>query len=318
MTELMELYNMVISGHVVTREEAASLIDMPIDELTEAADNIRKHFCGNKFDLCTIINGKSGKCPENCKFCAQSAFYDTNIREFPLVDEDTIVNAAVYNAKKGVKRFSIVTSGRRLSKDEINQICNDIKKIKESCNISVCGSFGLLDDDDFNALKKAGVERIHNNLETSAGYFDNVCTTHKYSDKINAILAARDAGLDICSGGIMGLGESFMDRIDMVIELRNLGIKSIPVNMLNPIKGTPLFENQKLTNDEMCRTVAIFRFLIPDGFIRLAGGRGLLPDKGKRCFMSGANAAITGDMLTTSGISVDTDLELLKKLGYEI
>lgn len=318
MTELMELYNMVISGHVVTREEAASLIDMPIDELTEAADNIRKHFCGNKFDLCTIINGKSGKCPENCKFCAQSAFYDTNIREFPLVDEDTIVNAAVYNAKKGVKRFSIVTSGRRLSKDEINQICNDIKKIKESCNISVCGSFGLLDDDDFNALKKAGVERIHNNLETSAGYFDNVCTTHKYSDKINAILAARDAGLDICSGGIMGLGESFMDRIDMVIELRNLGIKSIPVNMLNPIKGTPLFENQKLTNDEMCRTVAIFRFLIPDGFIRLAGGRGLLPDKGKRCFMSGANAAITGDMLTTSGISVDTDLELLKELGYEI
>lgn len=318
MTELMELYNMVISGHVVTREEAASLIDMPIDELTEAADNIRKHFCGNKFDLCTIINGKSGKCPENCKFCAQSAFYDTNIREFPLVDEDTIVNAAVYNAKKGVKRFSIVTSGRRLSKDEVNQICNDIKKIKESCNISVCGSFGLLDDDDFNALKKAGVERIHNNLETSAGYFDNVCTTHKYSDKINAILAARDAGLDICSGGIMGLGESFMDRIDMVIELRNLGIKSIPVNMLNPIKGTPLFENQKLTNDEMCRTVAIFRFLIPDGFIRLAGGRGLLPDKGKRCFMSGANAAITGDMLTTSGISVDTDLELLKELGYEI
>lgn len=318
MTELMELYNMVISGHVVTREEAASLIDMPIDELTEAADNIRKHFCGNKFDLCTIINGKSGKCPENCKFCAQSAFYDTNIREFPLVDEDTIVNAAVNNAKKGVKRFSIVTSGRRLSKDEINQICNDIKKIKESCNISVCGSFGLLDDDDFNALKKAGVERIHNNLETSAGYFDNVCTTHKYSDKINAILAARDAGLDICSGGIMGLGESFMDRIDMVIELRNLGIKSIPVNMLNPIKGTPLFENQKLTNDEMCRTVAIFRFLIPDGFIRLAGGRGLLPDKGKRCFMSGANAAITGDMLTTSGISVDTDLELLKELGYEI
>lgn len=318
MTELMELYNMVISGHVVTREEAASLIDMPIDELTEAADNIRKHFCGNKFDLCTIINGKSGKCPENCKFCAQSAFYDTNIREFPLVDEDTIVNAAVYNAKKDVKRFSIVTSGRRLSKDEINQICNDIKKIKESCNISVCGSFGLLDDDDFNALKKAGVERIHNNLETSAGYFDNVCTTHKYSDKINAILAARDAGLDICSGGIMGLGESFMDRIDMVIELRNLGIKSIPVNMLNPIKGTPLFENQKLTNDEMCRTVAIFRFLIPDGFIRLAGGRGLLPDKGKRCFMSGANAAITGDMLTTSGISVDTDLELLKELGYEI
>lgn len=318
MTELMELYNMVISGHVVTREEAASLIDMPIDELTEAADNIRKHFCGNKFDLCTIINGKSGKCPENCKFCAQSAFYDTNIREFPLVDEDIIVNAAVNNAKKGVKRFSIVTSGRRLSKDEINQICNDIKKIKESCNISVCGSFGLLDDDDFNALKKAGVERIHNNLETSAGYFDNVCTTHKYSDKINAILAARDAGLDICSGGIMGLGESFMDRIDMVIELRNLGIKSIPVNMLNPIKGTPLFENQKLTNDEMCRTVAIFRFLIPDGFIRLAGGRGLLPDKGKRCFMSGANAAITGDMLTTSGISVDTDLELLKELGYEI
>lgn len=318
MIDVLELAKKVINGYTVNKDEALSLVEAPLDELTSAANDIRKHFCGNKFDICTIINGKSGKCSENCKFCAQSAFYDTTVEEYPLVDKDTIVESADYNASKGIHRFSIVTSGRCLSKNDIEQVCADVKAIKEKCDIKVCGSFGLLNEEDFKILKDAGVSRIHNNLETSDNNFSNVCTTHKYQDKINAINAAKAASLEVCSGGIMGLGETFEDRIDMVMDIRSLGVKSIPVNMLNPIKGTPYEANKVLTNDEMCRIVAIFRFIIPDGFIRLAGGRGLLPDKGKKCFMSGANAAISGDMLTTSGISIDTDMKLLAELGYEV
>ena len=185
-------------------------------------------------------------------------------------------------------------------------------------NIEVCASFGLLDEESFKQIKKAGVSRVHNNLETSRNNFPNVCTTHGYDDKIEAIRAAKQAGLTVCSGGIMGLGETMEDRIDMVLDIRDLGIRSIPVNMLNPIPGTPYEDNQRLTVSDMRRIVAIFRFLVPDGFIRLAGGRGLMEDKGRKCFESGANAAISGDMLTTAGITIENDMKMLKELGFEL
>ena len=159
---------------------------------------------------------------------------------------------------------------------------------------------------------------MHNNLETSRNHFPEICTTHTFDDKVAAIRAAQAAGLTVCSGGIMGMGETKEDRIDMALTLRELGIGSVPVNLLNPIPGTPLERQKPLTADDMRRIVAVYRFLLPDAFIRLAGGRGLLADKGKGCFQSGANAAITGDMLTTAGITVETDKELLKELGYEV
>ena len=174
-----------------------------------------------------------------------------------------------------------------------------------------------MDENQYKKLKEAGLTRVHNNLETSKGNFKNVCTTHTFDEKIKAIKNAQRAGLNVCSGGIMGLGESMEDRIDMVLEIRSLGILSIPVNMLNPIKGTPFENNKMLTNEDMCRIVAVFRFLIPNAAIRLAGGRGLLEDKGESCFLSGANAAISGDMLTTSGITIKEDMELLEKIGYK-
>ena len=163
---------------------------------------------------------------------------------------------------------------------------------------------------------KAGAERVHNNLESSRRYFPEVCTTHTYDDKIAALRAAQAAGLSVCSGGIMGLGETMEDRIDMVLTARELGVRSIPVNMLNPIPGTPYEHNERLKPEDMQRIVAVFRFLVPDASIRLAGGRGLLPDKGRACFCSGANAAISGDMLTTSGITIETDMQMLRELGY--
>ena len=196
-------------------------------------------------------------------------------------------------------------------------MCEVIRSIKKEVGISVCVSFGLLKEQQFRKLKEEGVTRVHNNLETSRRNFPNICTTHTFDDKVEAIRAAQAAGLSVCSGGIMGLGETAEDRIDMALSLRELGIKSVPVNMLNPIPGTPLEGNQKLTQEDMRRIVAVYRFLLPEASIRLAGGRGLLPDKGKGCFVSGANAAISGDMLTTAGITMKTDMELLKELGYE-
>ncbi len=318
MMDIEKIKTDILNGKEITKKQALELYDQPLEILCKAADEIRKHFCSNIFDMCTIINGKSGRCPENCKFCAQSAHFDTKAAEYPLLPDDDIVAAAKHSESQGILRFSIVTSGRRLSDGEVEQMCATIRRIKSQSKISVCVSFGLLDKAQYIKLKNAGVDRVHNNLETSKRYFPNICATHSFDDKINAIKAAKTAGLSVCSGGIMGLGETPEDRIDMALTLRELGIKSIPLNILNPIAGTPLSQNKPLCERDIRRIAAVYRFILPDAEIRLAGGRGLLKDKGKSCFESGANAAITGDMLTTAGISAKTDMELLGSLGYKV
>ncbi len=307
----------VLKGEQITKKEALALYDAPLEELCGTADEIRKHFCGNGFDICTIINGKSGRCPENCKYCAQSAYYHTGAGEYPLLGKEEILSQAKYNADRGVLRYSIVTSGRALDDLEIDAMCEAIREIKSRIKIEVCVSFGLLTKEQFERVKEAGATRVHNNLETSRRYFPNVCTTHTFEDKLNAIRAAKAAGLAVCSGGIMGLGESGEDRIDMAFTLRELGVKSVPVNMLSPIAGTPYEKNPRLTVSDMRRIAAVYRFILPDASIRLAGGRGLLDDKGESCFRSGANAAISGDMLTTSGYTIESDLEMIHRLGYQ-
>lgn len=309
---------MVLDGQLLGKAEAIALAQMPLEALCAAADEIRCHFCGNQFDLCTIINAKSGRCSEDCKYCAQSSWYHTAAESYPLLETAALLEQAQYNDKKGVPRYSIVTSGRSLSQQEIAQLCDSIPVIKENTGISVCVSLGLLEEAQFLQLKRAGVSRVHNNLESSRRYFADVCTTHSYDEKIQTIRAAQRAGLAVCSGGIVGLGETMEDRIDLALTLRELGIKSVPVNLLNPIAGTPYAQNEKLSNEELRRIVAIFRFLLPDAFIRLAGGRGMLLDKGRSCFTSGANAAISGDMLTNSGITIEQDLVLLQELRYEV
>ena len=318
MIDVETLGNEILEGKLITGQEAMELYNQPLEKLCQKADELRRHFCSNGFDICTIINGKSGRCSENCRFCAQSAYNHTNAAEYPLLPAEEIVAQAKLNHQQGVLRYSIVTSGKRLSDDEVDKMCEVVRKIREETGISVCISFGLLNEGQYRKLKKAGVARVHNNLETSRRNFPNICTTHTFDDKINAIRAAQAAGLSVCSGGIMGLGEAPEDRIDMALTLRELGIKSIPVNMLNPIPGTPMGQNKRLTLEDMRRIVAVYRFILPDVSIRLAGGRGLLEDKGRSCFISGANAAISGDMLTTAGITVDTDMMLLKELGYEV
>ena len=315
---LKELTDQVINGKKISKEEALFLYRQPLLELCGSADKIRKYFCSDQFDICTIINAKSGSCSENCKFCAQSAHNHTCADTYPLLSKEVILAQAKINHEQGVLRYSIVTSGKRLSDAEVDLMCEVVREIKEKIGISVCVSFGLLNEQQFRKLKEAGVTRVHNNLETSRRNFQNICTTHKFDDKIQAIRAAQAAGLSVCSGGIMGLGETAEDRIDMALTLRELGVRSIPVNMLNPIPGTPFENNERLTPEDMQRIVAVYRFILPQASIRLAGGRGLMPDKGKSCFTSGANAAISGDMLTTAGITTKTDMALLKELGYEV
>ena len=312
------LYEKVMNNNLIDYNEALQLIDAPLDKLTVYADNIRQKYCQNIFDVCSIINAKSGKCSEDCKFCAQSAHYNTNIAEYPLISKDEIVKNALYMAEKGVLRFSIVTSGKALSNKEVDILCDALKEIKSKCNISICASLGLLSDENFEKLKKAGLERLHNNLEASKNFFKNVCSTHTFDDKVKALKLAKKHNLSICSGMIIGLGEKMEDRIDLAFSLRELNVKSVPVNILSNIKGTPYEYNPKLSYDEILRTVAILRFILPEAFLRLAGGRNQLMDKGDKAFSSGINAVITGDMLTTAGISVDDDMVMIKNNGYTV
>lgn len=319
MSIVNELMNKIFAGEQIGRSDALLLASAPLDELSLAADQIRSRFCQNTFDLCTIINGKCGSCSEDCTYCAQSVHYETSCQNsYPLLDTAEIVKEAKSHWGQGVLRYSIVTSGKRLSPKEIEQVSVAIRQIKEETGLKVCISFGLLEESDFHKLKVAGVSRVHCNLESSQRFFPQICSTHTWQEKVETLKAAKRADLEVCSGGIMGLGETMEDRIDMVLAIRQLGVKSIPVNVLNPIPGTPCENNVILSEDQLRHIVAIFRFLIPDGFIRLAGGRGLLTDLGEACFRGGANATISGDMLTTAGYSVKTDMALLNDLGYEV
>ena len=317
MSFVQELKNKILNeDYETTREDAIKLLSADLDELTQAANEIREKIFSNDFDFCAIVNARSGRCSENCKYCAQSSYYHTSAPEYKLLSEKEILADAKQKEAAGIPRYSIVTSGRTLSNTDVEQICSTIRRIKKETKLSVCLSAGLLKREQFNKLKEAGLTRFHNNLETYRRHFADVCTTHTYDDKIGALQNALAAGLDICSGGIMGLGETMEDRIDMCIDLRKLGVKSTPINVLNAIPGTPFEKLKPLTNDEFCRIVAIYRFINPHAFLRLAGGRSVLGDNGKKAFKSGANATITDDMLTTAGVSSCKDFELVKELGF--
>lgn len=300
------------------KEDALVLAAWDLEELCHGADALRREFFGNTFELCAIINGKSGRCPEDCKYCAQSSHYRGAAKIYPLLETEAIAAAAVSCEAKGVERFSVVTSGCRLTVGEVNSLCRSYETVKNHCAIGLCASHGLLTKEQFQQLKTAGVKRYHCNLETSRRFFPQICTTHTYDDKINALRVAAEVGLELCSGGIFGIGETMEDRIDMAFALRDLMVKSVPMNLLSPIPGTPLENQTVLTPEEFCRIVAIYRFILPQSVLRTAGGRGLLPDNGRRAFLSGANGAITGDMLTTAGITVEGDYAMLQALGFEV
>lgn len=306
--QLKDLADKIIDGYEITKEEALELYDAPLDELKESASKITSHFFKEAIELCCISNGKCGKCSENCKFCSQSRYYNTEIQQSVLKSVDEFFKEAQANDKRGVHRFSIVTAGVRLSKAELKTIAQAYKKISSELKISCCGSLGLLDYDDFVMLKESGLKRYHNNLETSPNFFKEICTTHTMKQKEDTIALAKKAGLEICSGCILGMGESVEGRVDIALELRKLQVDSTPINILNPIKGTPLENRPTVHPDEVRRTIALFRHVLPKTVLRLAGGRLIIQKYFTDLYKYGINAEITGDMLTTAGLTVADDI----------
>lgn len=306
----------VIQGKRLTRQDdICFLLEEEWNEVCDGADQIRAYFCGEKVDFCTIVNGRGGRCSEDCKFCAQSGHYATGAEAHEFLGLDELVADAKANEREGIRRYSIVTSGRELKGDDLEKALCAYKRLSSETKLHLCASHGLLDEKTFTRLKESGVERYHANIETSERYFSKVCTTHTFQDKLACIAGAKQAGLSVCSGGILGLGESWEDRIDMALTLSELKVDSIPLNILIPISGTPFEGNKRLEREEILRSVALFRYLNPEADIRLAGGRILLKDSGREAFCSGANAAITGNMLTTSGNTIREDRRMIEEMG---
>lgn len=322
MNKIRLLENKVNDNENINFQEAVELSKITdyesLKELFMAADRIRDKFNGKIVDLCSIMNAKSGRCSEDCKFCAQSAHYKTNAAEYELVSLEEVLKLAKENEKCGINRFSLVTSGRGLNHQDLDKIIDIYKKIRKEVKINLCASLGILSYEQLVKLKEAGITMYHHNLETSDKYYKEICTTHSYQERIDTINNAKKAGLMACSGGIIGMGETMEDRIKLAFKVRELGVKSIPVNVLNPVKGTPLEDTELLSQDEILKTIAIFRFVNPTAYIRLAGGRNLIDGCGKNCFKAGANATISGNYLTTSGNKIKDDIEMIASLELEV
>ena len=313
---ITELTQKIIAGYRIKREDDCSIFfDTELRVLQEGAHRLQKQFCGNHIDLCTIVNGRSGRCGENCKYCAQAACHKTGVDTYEFLPQEEIIAHARANQDAGANRFSIVTSGGALCGQEFERAIDVYREMRRTLSIDLCASHGLLIRSQFRRLREVGVTSYHHNIETSERYFPEICTTHTYADRIRTIKMAQSEGLCVCSGGIIGMGETWEDRLDMAFALQELGIESIPLNSLMAIPGTPLEHLAPISGDDILRTIAIFRFINPTANIRLGAGRKLLPENGATAFLAGASASITGNMLTTSGTTIAEDMELIKVLG---
>lgn len=280
-------------------------------ELICLANSVRRKFSGNHIELCAIVNAKSGNCSEDCSFCAQSSRYVTNAPRYKLIDKNEILNKALEAKRYNISRFSIVISGRKASKEELIHIAQTIELLRKN-GIFPCASLGLLKRDEIVFLRDRGLKRLHCNIETSEKYFKKICTTHKFSDKLKTIEHARNAGLSICSGGIFGMGEKWVDRVEMALLLKDLDIDSVPINFFTPIKGTPLENLKPIEPFEALKVIALFRLVLENKDIRVCGGRPLLGEFVSWIFLAGANALMSGNYLTTTGRNYIDDLKFIR------
>lgn len=317
---MLNLADQIIAGKRIKRgDDLEVFLKADLNELCEGADRIRKHFVGDKIDLCTIINGRSGKCPEDCKYCAQSAHNHTKCEVYDFLPEEKIVEACKMNEKEGVDRFSIVTAGKALSGEEFDKAIHAYETMRQQGKIELCASMGFLTREQLIRLKEAGVTSYHHNIETSKRNFPNICTTHTYDMKIATLKMVKEVGLDVCSGGIIGMGETWEDRLDMAISLSEIPANSIPINALMPIDGTPFEGRERISEPDILRTIAFFRYINPTADIRLAAGRALLTNDGELAFKAGASATITGDMLTTVACAtIRSDKKMLEEMGRNV
>ena len=310
----------ILNGDRIDKDLAGVLSAPSPDEafsLFAAASRIRQHHRGNKVDICSIVNARSGACSEDCRFCAQSSHYWTDATVYPLIDPVAIEQAAAAARKNKAGRFCIVTSGRGIDDAaDLQGIAEGVARVKD-LGLSPCATLGTLSRDQLNTLKSAGLHRYHHNIETSREFFPNICSTHTFDDRADLLHYAREIGLSTCSGGILGMGEGMTDRISMAFSLRDLAVDSVPLNFLMPIPGTPLEKLRPIEPLEALVSIALFRFILPDREIRVCGGRAQLGTLHPFLFMAGADGFMIGNYLTRTGLDPAADLRMLRELHLE-
>ena len=320
--KIKTIANQSLRNEPISREDAHYLMQINSDEIYDVfywANQIRLRYFGHSIKACSIVSAKQGRCTEDCSFCSQSARYHTGIEEFPLIDSNNILDAATYAEQTDSDSIGIVTSGQGISSSrDLRSICTAIEKIAKNTHVHPHGSFGILTRETAESLVKSGLKRLNHNLETSERFFPNVCSTHTFMDRINTIRCAREVGLEICSGAIFGIGEGIDDRIDLAFTLKMLDVDVVPLNFLHPISGTPLENHIPLTPMEALKIISVFRFVLPNKEIKIAGGRERnLRDLQSWMFYAGANSTMIGNYLTTTGRKVEDDFQMIKDLGLK-
>lgn len=306
-----------LEGEPLSVDDALSLNSYSTDELCEAADAIRLKHSGNQIHTCSIVNARSGRCSEDCKWCSQSIHHSTGVDEYEYLPLKDLTAAYEHTRDRGVNRFSLVTSGRRIPPTHTAKFCSQIRTVARNPEVNICASMGLLDEAQLRQLKDAGVSRYHCNLETAPSHFPTLCTTHTQADKLATIAAARRVGMEVCVGGIIGMGESLRQRLELAEASRLSGAVAFPLNILTPIPGTPLESTPLIGEEEIIRSVALMRFVMPKVTIHFAGGRGRLSTESvEKMLRGGANGLMVGNFLTTSGCNSDQDFELINRAGY--
>lgn len=318
-----EITDRILDNGILSFDEAlelAFLTGPDLFDLFVAASRIKEHFVGNRVHLCSIINAKSGRCREDCAFCAQSVHHETDAPLYPLVEVSRILDAARKAEESRSGCFGIVTSGTTFGSDEeLESICAALRSIRNETGISPSCSLGIIDREAAVKLKQAGAVTYHHNLETARSFFPNICTTHDYEEDITTVRNVKEAGLRVCCGGIFGMGESMAQRIELAFTLQELDVDSVPINFLNPIPGTRLADANFLTPLECLHTIALFRLILPAKKITICGGREKnLRDLQSWMFLAGANGTMIGNYLTTSGRDETQDRQMLKDLNLEI
>lgn len=320
-TLVAEVGGRVLEGGNVTPEEALELIGLEgedVYDLLLAAGKVRRHFKGTKVFFCSIVSAKSGLCPEDCSFCAQSVHASVEIETFPVRDPDYILEHARAAASAGAHEFSIVTSGKAPGKKDLDKICEAVERMKAQNTLVRCASLGMLSEEKAERLKAAGLQSYHHNLETSRRFFPNICTTHGYDESLETVRLAKRHGFSVCCGGIFGMGETDEDRVDLAFTLKELDVDSVPLNFLNPIPGTKLENRPLLPPLKILAVIALYRLILPRKEILVCGGREVnLRDLQPLMFLAGANGTMLGNYLTTKGRSPEEDLRMIADLGLE-
>jgi biotin synthase len=320
-TDLIDnMVDTALKGESISYDQALqleSLTHEELDYLFIGTNRIRDHFKGQDVKICSIVNAKSGKCVEDCSFCAQSSSFQTDSPEYELMDVEEIVAAAKEAEAFGSNEFSIVASGTSLDdRKELDRVIEAIKRIKAETQLETCCSLGLMPMEHLKELKEAGLDRCHHNLETAKSHFDKIVSTHTYEDEVNAVQNAKDAGLQVCVGGIFGMGETFAQRAELAFSIRELGTQSFPINFLKPIEGTGLDHLEPIGQYEALRTISLLRLILPDIDLFVCGGREeVLIDQQEHLFSAGANGILGGNYLTTKGRDPKGDIEMIENLG---